>query len=153
MGEAETVFSRHQRVDPRVRAEDMATIMLGHAGGTTTVVDFTYESRKLPDFFPQTLVLIEGRRGAIELRPGFELAVTCDGKLTVENAASPLRSWTSQPWHVAQDSVYHTQAHWLESWRAGREPETSGADNLKTYALADAAYASAATGQAVKPRT
>jgi predicted dehydrogenase len=152
MGEAETVFSRHQRIDPRVRAEDMATIMLGHHGGTTTVVDFTYESRKQPDLFPQTLVLIEGTRGAIELRANFELAVTAGGKLTVETAASPLRSWTSQPWHVAQDSVYRTQAHWLECFRAGCEPETSGADNLKTYALADAAYESAATGQAVKPR-
>ncbi|MBV9246045.1 MAG: Gfo/Idh/MocA family oxidoreductase [Methylobacteriaceae bacterium] len=151
LGEADSVFARHQRVDPRVKGEDMATIMLGHKNGATSIVDFTYESRKQPDLFPQTLVTIEGTKGAIDLGPGFQLGVTANGKLTVENAASPLRSWTSEPWHVAQDSVYHTQAHWLARLSEGREPETSGADNLKTYALAEAAYGSAATGQAVKP--
>ena len=34
----------------------------------------------------------------------------------------------------------------------GREPDTSGADNLKTYALSEASYASAASGQTVDPR-
>jgi predicted dehydrogenase len=151
LGEVDMVFARLQRVDPRVKGEDMATIMLGHRSGATSIVDFTYESRKQPDVFPQTLVTIEGTAGAIELRPDFQLAVTAHGRLTVETATSPLRSWTSQPWHVAQDSVFRTQAHWLECLRQGREPETSGADNLKTYALADAAYESAATGQVARP--
>jgi predicted dehydrogenase len=39
----------------------------------------------------------------------------------------------------------------MESLRAGRQPETSGADNLRTYALVVAAYQSAATRAAVRP--
>jgi predicted dehydrogenase len=44
-----------------------------------------------------------------------------------------------------------TQRHWLSCLREGREPATSGADNLRTFALCEAAYASAATGDTVTP--
>jgi D-apiose dehydrogenase len=151
LGEVDTVFCRHRRVDPRIRGEDMASVMLGHTDGATSMVDFTYESRKLPDYASQTLVSIEGTAGAVELNPNFQLGITADGKLTVEDASDPLPRWPSASWHPAQDSVYLTQAHWLQRFREGREPETSGHDNLKTYAIVDAAYESAATGQAVKP--
>ncbi len=151
LGDVDTVFARHRRVDPRIRGEDMATIMLGHRNGATSVIDFTYESRKLPDYASQTLVSIEGTTGAVELGPDFRLGVTANGKLTVESAAQPLPFWSPEERHPALDSVYHTEAHWLECLRAGREPETSGRDSLRTYAIIEAAYESAATGQAVSP--
>ena len=47
--------------------------------------------------------------------------------------------------------MLRTQEHWIACLREGREPDTSGADNLRTYALCEAAYASAATGQSVDP--
>jgi predicted dehydrogenase len=144
LGEVDTLVARHQRIDSRVRGEDMATIMLGHRSGATCVVDCTYESQQLPDNFPQTLVTIEGTKGAVELRRNFSLALAIDGKLAIRNVAAPLRSWTSEPWHVAQDSVYHTQKHFLDCLQNGTPPETSGRDNLRTYSLVDAAYASAA---------
>jgi len=151
LGEVDTVFARHRRVDPRIRGEDMATIMLGHRNGATSVVDFTYESRKLPDYASQTLVSIEGTTGAVELGPSFQLGITAKGELTVESAAQPLPFWTAEERHPALDSVYHTEAHWLDCLRSGREPETSGRDSLKTYAVIEAAYESATTGQAVSP--
>jgi predicted dehydrogenase len=39
----------------------------------------------------------------------------------------------------------------VDCLREGREPATSGRDNLKTFALVEAAYASAASGQPVVP--
>jgi predicted dehydrogenase len=151
LGDADTVFARHRRVDPRIRGEDMATIMLGHTSAATSVVDFTYESRKLPDYASQTLVSIEGTTGAVELGPGFQLGVTAQGKLNLDIANSPRPTWTTEERHPALDSVYYTQAHWVDCLRSGREPETSGRDSLKTYAIIEAAYESAATGQAVSP--
>jgi predicted dehydrogenase len=151
LGDVDTVFARHRRVDRRIRGEDMATIMLGHVNGATSVVDFTYESRKLPDYASQTLVSIEGTTGAVELGPGFQLGITDKGALTVESAANPLPFWTAEERHPALDSVYHTEAHWLDCLRSSREPETSGRDSLSTYAIIEAAYESAATGQAVSP--
>jgi predicted dehydrogenase len=117
------------------------------------VVDFTYESRKLPDYASQTLVSIEGTTGAVELTPGFKLGITAKGTLKVEDAPKPLAVWSTEERHPALDSVYLTQAHWLDCLRHGREPETSGRDSLKTYAIIEAAYESAATGQSVRPLT
>jgi D-apiose dehydrogenase len=45
--------------------------------------------------------------------------------------------------------VQATCAHMLGAIRAGREAETSAADNLKTFALAEAAYESMRTGRAI----
>jgi predicted dehydrogenase len=41
----------------------------------------------------------------------------------------------------------------LAAVRAGRDAETSGVDNLKTFALVEAAYEAAETGRAAAPRT
>ena len=52
---------------------------------------------------------------------------------------------------MVEESVFKACAHFLECLKAGREAATSGRDNLKTYAICEAAYESAATGRAVKP--
>jgi predicted dehydrogenase len=85
------------------------------------------------------------------LSPGLELRVTSDGRTITRSLRTPLLAWTAEPWHVSQESVLATQRHWVECLRAGRAPEPSGRDNLKTYALAEAAYESAVTHRAVAP--
>jgi predicted dehydrogenase len=151
LGEANTVFCRHRRVDPRIKGEDMATVMMGHVNTATSITDFTYESRKLPDYASQTLVSIEGTKGAVEVYPGFKVAVTEGNKLTVEDPPTIMTGWPHGWEHAAQDSVYYTEKHWVDCFRAGKEPEVSGHDNLKTYALVDACYKSNETGQAETP--
>lgn len=152
MGEVERVSCETQSIKPGIAGEDMATVMLRHAGGTVSLVDCTYEARRDPDPFPETLLEIEGRRGSLVLSPGLQLKLTSDGRTATRDLATPLLSWTSHPWHVAQESVLNTQRHWVESLRTGREPATSGADNLKTYALVMAAYDAAREHQAIVPR-
>lgn len=79
------------------------------------------------------------------------MVVTANGAATQSHVGSPLLSWTQEPWHVAQESVLRTQQAIIAAWRAGRDAATSGADNLKTYALVDAAYAAAEERRAVEP--
>jgi len=153
LGEVERVSCETQRRNPRVRAEDTATMMLRHVSGAVSIVECTYESRKQPDVFPETLLEIEGDRGAIVVKPGLVMEVTSEGRLTTSDIGAPLLPWTSKPWHVAQESVRTTCAHMLASVRARRDAETSGVDNLKTFALVEAAYEAAASGRAVAPRT
>lgn len=153
IGEAEHVYAETQRRNPKVKAEDTATVMLRHVSGAVSVVDFTYESRKQPDPFPETLVEIEGPDGAVVVEPGLNMRVTSRGETRTEHLGSPLLSWTSNPWHVAQESVLNACRHMLDSFRSGTAAHTAAADNLKTYAICEAAYESAATGKAVKPRT
>ncbi len=150
-GEAETIYCQTQQIRKNIRAEDMATMMLRHANGATSVVDCSYSSQLDPDPFPQTFLHLEGTRGSLQLLDGYRMVVASDGRREERDVSSPLLAWTSQPWHTAQESVLNTQRHWVECLRDGREPETSGRDNLRTYALVMAAYRSAAERVAVRP--
>jgi D-apiose dehydrogenase len=150
-GEAETVYAQTQQIRPNIRAEDMATMLLRHRSGATSIVDCSYSSRLSPDPFPQTLVHVEGPRGSVRLLENYRMTVTSDGATREQTVSSRLLSWTSEPWHTAQESVLNTQRHWVECLRTGRAPQTSGEDNLRTYALVVAAYRSAAERRAVAP--
>jgi D-apiose dehydrogenase len=152
LGEVERVFCETQSVRPGIAGEDAATVMLRHVNGAVSVVDCSYAAKRDPDPFPEVLLEIEGRRGSLILSPGLELRVTSDGTTTERSLRTPLLSWTAEPWHVSQESVLNIQRHWVECLRAAREPETSGRDNLKTYALVEAAYESAKSHRAVRPK-
>jgi predicted dehydrogenase len=152
LGEVDRVYCETQRRNAKVRAEDTATMMLRHVSGAVSVVECTYEMRRIPDPFPETLVEIEGPKGSIVVGRGERLSVTTDGLLFEEHAAGPLLPWTTRPWHVSQEAVRHASASMLAALRAGRPAETSAEDNLKTYALAEAAYESAMAHAAVRPR-
>jgi predicted dehydrogenase len=58
--------------------------------------------------------------------------------------------WASRPWHNIQESVAAIQQHWADCLKSGRETSTSGADNLKTFALVEGAYSGAASGKPVR---
>jgi hypothetical protein len=79
------------------------------------------------------------------------MRVAVDGVLRTENLTTPLLSWTSHPWHVAQESVLNTCRHLLSAFRTGRDADTSAKDNLKTYALAEACYEAAGKNTVVRP--
>ena len=140
LGEVEHLSSELQYRNPAVRGEDTATMLLRHAGGAVSVVECTYASRRIPDSFPETLVEIEGDKGAIVSRIGSKIEVTSNGVMEVIDADPPVLPWAERPWHVAQDSVLTTCRHMIESLRAGRPADTSAEDNLKTFALVEAAY-------------
>ncbi len=151
LGEVERVSCETQRRNPAVRAEDTATMLLRHANGAVSVVECTYESRTLPDPFPETLLAIEGPRGSIVVEPGLVMRLTADGAVTTRGIGAPPLPWTTPPWHVAQESVLATSRHLLGAFRDRAPAATSGEDNLKTFALAEAAYAAAGSGRAVRP--
>ena len=61
-------------------------------------------------------------------------------------APPQVADWMDPQFAAIQGSVVNIQRHWCESLRAGTEPGTSGADNLRTLELVQAAYESAAKG-------
>ena len=152
LGEVDRVYCETQKRNPKVRAEDTATVTLRHASGAVSVVECTYEARRIPDAFPEVLLEIEGPVGSIVVKPGEKMVVTTQGLSFEEHIGSPLLSWTTRPWHVSQEAVRNTNAHMLDALRAGRPADTSGEDNLKTYALVEAAYESASKHAGVRPK-
>ncbi|PDQ19030.1 oxidoreductase [Mesorhizobium sanjuanii] len=151
LGEVERISCETQRRNPKVRAEDTATMLLRHRSGAVSVVECTYEARRDPDPFPETLVEIEGDNGSIIVLQGSRMRVTSNGATTEEDIGSPLRSWTSDRWHVAQEGAFVACRHFLGCLRRGVPAETSGSDNLRTYALVDAAYRAAEEHRAIVP--
>ena len=150
-GEVERVSCETQRRNAKVKAEDTATMMLRHASGAVSLAEATYESKKLPDAFPETLLEIEGPRGAIVTKPGYRMELTVNGEMTASEFEIPMLAWAKPPWHMVEESVYQACAHFLECMREGHEAATSGRDNLKTYAICEAAYEAASSGRAVRP--
>ncbi|MEZ5863162.1 MAG: Gfo/Idh/MocA family oxidoreductase [Geminicoccaceae bacterium] len=149
MGEATRLHCRTQRINPAVAGEDCVTILLDHAGGAVSLVDFSFFTKLEPDPFPQTLVRVEGTKGTVELLAGYRLRVSGPGwsrEADVEPAVPP---FGARPWHNIQESVVNIQRHWVECLKEGREPATSGADNLRTIDLVFKAYESAETGRAL----
>jgi len=152
LGEVERVYCETQRRNPKVRAEDTATMMLRHTSGAVSVVECTYEAKRTDDAFPETLLEIEGSQGSIIMKKGELMAVRTQGLSFEEHVGTPLLAWTTRPWHVSQEAARNTCRHMLERVRAGVPADTSGDDNLKTYALVEAAYESAATHKSVRPK-
>lgn len=149
-GDADAVTARTRRVNPAIRGEDVATMLLDHASGATSLVDCSYASRLEHEHFPETLIEIDGERGSLRLDRDYRLRVTTAAGTLHLDVAPPLLSWAERPWHNIQESVRNIQAHWIATLRRGSVPDTSGTDNLKTFALVEAAYESAATGQTVR---
>lgn len=146
LGDATLLAASTQRVNPRIVGEDVATMLLRHANGATSVVDCSYASPQAQENFPQTLVEIDGSEGSLRVDAGYRLTLHHRSRGTqVRSCEPPLHAWAQRPWFNIQDSVLNIQAHWLECLRDGREPQTSGRDNLRTMALVEAAYASAAS--------
>ena len=151
LGEADSVFCQTRSIKPGIAGEDMATVMLRHTSGVTSVCDFTYESRRDPDPFPLTLIELEGSEGSLVLDAACKLTIRGSAGSREEDAAPKPLAWGKQPWLLVQDSVVSIQSHWLDCLASGAEPATSGRDNLRTFALVEACYSSAARGQAVAP--
>lgn len=148
LGDAVAITTRTARINPHIVGEDVATMLLDHEGGATSVVDCSYATRLETEPFPETLVEIDGSDGTIRLAQGYRLTVTGPGTV-VSDVSPPLLPWAARPWHNIQESVANIQQHWIDCLRAGTEPATSGADNLKTFALVEAAYQGAASHQPV----
>jgi predicted dehydrogenase len=77
-GEADSIDAHTWTVRSDVSGEDAATLILRmNAGRTLVTLNMAYAGTPLEhDFFPQTLVFIEGERGSIEVAPDYHVRVT-----------------------------------------------------------------------------
>jgi predicted dehydrogenase len=144
--------ARTRRVNPAIRGEDVATILLDHENGVTSIVDCSYATRLASEPFPETFVEIDGTEGSLRLGQAYQLVATNRNGVYRKDLSPRLLPWASRPWHNIQESVQAIERHWIDCLREGREPETSGRDNLETLALVEAAYRSARSLERVNIR-
>lgn len=147
-GDVKQIAATTRKINPDIKGEDVATMLLNHHSGVTSIVDCSYATRRLPETFPESLLEIDGSAGTLRLNAGYELMVQAENQ-TCRNVAPELLSWAEKPWHNIQESVLTIQQHFVDCIAAGIEPQTSGADNLKTLALVEAAYLSASQARMI----
>ncbi len=143
LGEVSSLTCRTSSVNSKVRGEDVATMLLGHPSGATSIVDVSYASHLHPDPFPQTLLHLEGPRGTIDLDLDYRIRITQGDRVETLVAAPQPLDWLTPPAKANQEAVLKIQQHWVDCLRTNRPPETCGTDNLKTLRLVFAAYESA----------
>lgn len=152
LGDVRRLSARTKRVNGAIQGEDVATILLDHENGVTSVVDVSYATKLRTDPFPETLIELDATEGSLRLSQGYRLQINGPLGSEVLDVSPRLLSWASHPWHNIQESVLAIQQHWTDHLLVGTEPSTSGADNLKTFALVEAAYQSAECGQTIDIR-
>jgi len=146
MGEVESVYARMAKLNPVIAGEDAAIVVLGHAGGGTTLLDGSWAS---PEDAPRPVgnggVLLEGRDGSLHYD-------TIDGELRhiTTEGARVLERYPSGPRGI-QAAFDNCIGDFAGAVRWKRPFLSSGADNLKTLAATLAAYDSVARGTAVSP--
>ena len=150
-GDAERITAETRRINPNIRGEDVATMLLRHESGVTSVVDCSYATRREPETFPETLIEIDGTKGSLRLDAGYRLTIQSGDHNETRDVSPPVLRWTEKPWHNIQESVAIIQRHFISCLHDGKQPETSGRDNLGTFALVEAAYRSAAEGRSIRP--
>jgi len=147
-GEAERLYCRTRRVNPGIRGEDVATVVLDQ-GDTHTVLELSYASRLADARFPETYVAVEAERGAIELGPGYVVRVTTEAGTQSSRHAPPRYAWADPDYDLVHASIVPCHANLLGALRGEGRAETDGEDNLRTLRLVEAAYRSAASGEPV----
>jgi predicted dehydrogenase len=144
------VFCRTARVNPGIRGEDVATVLLGMASGATVACEMSYASRVEHDRFPETYVHVEGERGSVELGPDYWVRVTTAEGTRARRCPPPRFAWADPRYELSQSSGVACNADLLAHLAGGRPAETTGEENLKTLRLVFACYESARTGEAVR---
>ena len=149
MGDVARLSCEVQRRNPRVAGFDAFQALLRHGSGAVSSVECSFHSALSPDPFPQSLLVVEGDEGTIEVVEGFRLRLHRGGAVEERGVEPDCPDWGARPWHLIQESVleFQRQAVAALEGRGGMEP--SGAHNLGTLAMVLAAIRAADEGVVV----
>jgi D-apiose dehydrogenase len=147
-GEIATLYARLQKRNAAIKGEDAAQIVCGFANGATAILDASRynEADTANPRYTFGLVRLDGSKGHLEL--------DLEGNLTLKPLGQPSRphDYRHTREGFAGDSVYELQRHFVDRMLDGGPFESSGEDYLKSTALMEACYRSAATNQVVTVR-
>jgi len=141
-GEAKNLYCLTRKVNPKIKGEDVANVLMEMQNGLHCYAEMSYASILEKESFPQTLVLIEGTKGSIQLTYDFELKVTTKNGTASSVIKPRLYSWADPDYAIVHSSIVDCNRDILKGLQGGKA-ETTGADNLKTVELVAASYVSA----------
>jgi predicted dehydrogenase len=148
-GEAETLFCLTHRVNPSIKGEDVANVLMKMKNDIHCFAEMSYASIREKESFPQTLAFIEGDGGSIQLTHDFVISVTTKSGTTTKKAGPALYDWADPAYAVVHSGIVECNRDILNGLNGGIS-ETTGTDNLQTVKLVWAAYESAASKKSIQ---
>jgi predicted dehydrogenase len=141
-GEVTRVFARLRRLNDAIAGEDTGVVLFEFASGAIGLWDANRYNESLSADPRYTFgnFLLEGDRGAVRLDEEGRMSVHHLGRRPRDHAYHHERRG------FAGDCVHATLQHFVDSLRAGAPFETDGREYLRTLAVQEAVYVSAATG-------
>jgi predicted dehydrogenase len=149
-GEAKTLHCLTKRVNPTIKGEDVANVLLEMTSGVHCYTEMSYASILEKEVFPQTLVLAEGEKGSVHLDAGFIIKTTTRAGTRAETVQPPLYDWIDPAYAVVHSSLVDCIGNLLSDLLGRGKAETTGEDNLKTVELVFNCYESARGGKIVQ---
>ncbi|MBZ5565846.1 MAG: Gfo/Idh/MocA family oxidoreductase [Acidobacteriia bacterium] len=136
--------------EAHVKGEDVATVMMMMGGRTTVTCELGYpENHMEHEYFPETMIFVEGDKGTAEIGKDYWLRVTTETGTHARRYPPIWYPWVNPSYHVIHSSIVPCNANFLQALRGEGAAETTGEDNVKTLKLVFAAYESARSGNAV----
>ncbi|MEP7269090.1 MAG: Gfo/Idh/MocA family oxidoreductase [Saprospiraceae bacterium] len=148
-GEVSSLYCQTYRVNPNIKGEDVANVLMQMQSGLHCFVELSYASIYQRESFPQTFVLIEGSSGSICLTHDFEIMVTTKSGSSIEKIELKNYEWINPDYAVVHSSIVDCNRDILQGLQ-GYASETTADDNLKTMKLVHSCYASAMNNSLIK---
>ena len=147
-GEADNLRCMTRGVNPTIKGEDVANVLMEMQSGLHCFAEMSYASILEKESFPQTLVLVEGTKGSLHLTNDFVLKTTTRQGTVSEVIKPVLYDWLDPAYAVVHSSIVDCNRDILKGLR-GEAAETTGDDNFETVKLVFAAYESARTDKVI----
>ncbi|UOE51032.1 Gfo/Idh/MocA family oxidoreductase [Mucilaginibacter sp. SMC90] len=142
-GEVSTLYCQTASINPLIKGEDVANVMMSMQNGITCYAEMSYASVLEHESFPQTYVLVEGAAGSIQLTSNYEIRITTRNGTSSITADPPVYSWADPDYLLIHSSIVDCNREILASLTDGTVSENAGASNFETVKLVHASYASA----------
>ncbi len=148
-GECESLWCQTRAVNPKIRGEDLAVLLMEMQNGMPVYTEMSYASIVEHDTFSTLNILVEGDNGSVFLGPKFEIRTTTHQGTTSETVVFPSYPWADPDYIVNHESGIHVNRNILDDIRGKGKAENTGKDNLETVRLIWASYESAARGDKI----
>lgn len=141
--EVESLYCQTLRVNPTIKGEDVANVLMRMKSGLSCFAQMSYASILEREAFPQTLITVEGEEGSISLSHDYLLKITSRNGTITEIAKPREYAWLDPAYALVHSSIVDCNRNILNGLRGSGNTETTGRDNFKTVRLVHMAYKSA----------
>jgi D-apiose dehydrogenase len=149
-GEVKTLWCQTRSVNPGIRGEDLAVVMMEMINGMPVYAEMSYASIVEHDSFSTVFILVEGDKGSVYLGPGFEIRTTTRHQTISETVRFPSYPWADPDYIVNHESGIPICRNILADMLGKGKAENTGTDNFETVKLVWASYESASTGKLIR---